>query len=182
MQERSTPRNLFRAGDNDTWEVFILETQAVVRKTAYCTGIPVDALDDIAQETYVGIFLIRERLDSDCNLQAYTGKVARSKAVDYLRHEARHAHSHQSDILYEGLSQADPKTVEEEIFENEVIDQTLSALTTLPAKYQELLLPRLTGFTQEEIAKNLNIPLGTVKKRTIQALRSLQVALQEEKL
>jgi RNA polymerase sigma-70 factor (ECF subfamily) len=54
------------------------------------------------------------------------------------------------------------------------------ALTTLPDPQRQVLeMAYLDGKTQVQIAEELQIPLGTVKTRTLAALRKLRVALLE---
>jgi RNA polymerase sigma factor (sigma-70 family) len=53
-----------------------------------------------------------------------------------------------------------------------------AALASLPAKQRKVLdLAYYGGYTQQEIATSLRIPIGTVKSQTFQALRRLQLLL-----
>jgi RNA polymerase sigma-70 factor (ECF subfamily) len=54
-------------------------------------------------------------------------------------------------------------------------EQTRAALRTLPAEQREvLLLAYYGGYTQREIADITGLPLGTVKSRTLTAMRRLR--------
>ena len=56
-----------------------------------------------------------------------------------------------------------------------------AALTTLPAEQRNVLdMAYFGGMTQAQIAEELGIPLGTVKTRTLAAMRKLRAALREE--
>ena len=55
------------------------------------------------------------------------------------------------------------------------------ALASLPADQQRALeMAYFGGMTQVKIAEALGIPVGTVKTRTLAAMRKLRAALQEE--
>lgn len=55
------------------------------------------------------------------------------------------------------------------------------ALTTLPPDQRRVLeMAYFDGLTQATIAERLGIPLGTVKTRTLAAMRKLRVALSRE--
>jgi RNA polymerase sigma factor (sigma-70 family) len=57
-------------------------------------------------------------------------------------------------------------------------ERTRDALKTLPAEQRELLLlAYYGGYTQSEIAGLTGVPLGTVKSRTLTAMRTLRVVL-----
>jgi RNA polymerase sigma-70 factor (ECF subfamily) len=57
-------------------------------------------------------------------------------------------------------------------------DEVRAALEHLSAEQQEVLeLAYFGGFTQREIAGRVGVPLGTVKSRTITALRTLRARL-----
>ena len=54
-------------------------------------------------------------------------------------------------------------------------------LSKLPAEQRQVLeLAFYSGSTQSEIAEQAGIPLGTVKTRTLLAMKKLRAALQEE--
>ena len=179
-----TEGDLFKTGDNDTWEAFVSKTQSSIKRTIYRTGIPTDTVDDIVQNTYLDLFERRNKIDLTRNLPAYTRRVARSRAVDYLRHQSLYPHFSSSDTVYETSENSSISTalpdVEDEVMDNETLDELLSAIGTLPPKYQELLLPRLTGFVQEDIANMLSMPTSTVQARTFRAMRDLRKQLQKE--
>ena len=58
--------------------------------------------------------------------------------------------------------------------------QVATAVQNLPVEQQRIIhLAYVLQFTQSEIAKALNIPLGTVKTRLYQGLRTLRPMLAE---
>ena len=58
-------------------------------------------------------------------------------------------------------------------------DHIRQALTTLSDKERQVIeIAYYEGLSQSEIAQRLNVPLGTVKSRSRQALRKLRHTLQ----
>jgi RNA polymerase sigma-70 factor (ECF subfamily) len=59
-------------------------------------------------------------------------------------------------------------------------EEVRRALTTLPPEQKDVLeMAYFRGYTQARIAEELGIPLGTVKTRTLAAMRKLRRTLQE---
>jgi RNA polymerase sigma-70 factor (ECF subfamily) len=59
-------------------------------------------------------------------------------------------------------------------------EEVRRALTTLPPEQRDVLeMAYFRGYTQARIAEQLGIPLGTVKTRTLAAMRKLRRTLQE---
>ena len=103
------------------------------------------------------------------------------RAVDVVRREERQRK------LPERMN---PEPLTDEDVAERVVDEAwlvdrraavIAALRDLPPEQREVLeMAYFGGRTQAAIAKELNIPLGTVKTRTLSALRKLHRILQEE--
>src|SRR5581483_6021009 len=67
---------------------------------------------------------------------------------------------------------------EQDVWDRMQRDHVRSALDALPpAQREPLLLAYFGGYTQREIARVLDVPLGTVKTRTLLGMRRLRGAL-----
>ena len=65
-------------------------------------------------------------------------------------------------------------------FENLVSDEVKNALTSLPQEYREVvILSMVDGFTYQEIASLLGIPIGTVMSRLFRGRQILKQNLSE---
>lgn len=92
--------------------------------------------------------------------------IARHVALDELRERKVQAKS--ITYLYESTSELIFPSVHEGLTNG-------SVFTLLPPKYRQLLeLTYLSGWTQQEIAHELNLPIGTIKTRTRNALQKLK--------
>jgi RNA polymerase sigma factor (sigma-70 family) len=110
-------------------------------------------------------------------LSTWLMSVTHHKAIDVLRREAprRKRLASEQALLEVAVTGPGP---DEEAWMRLRADRTREALKTLPAEQREmLLLAYYGGYTQSEIAGLTGLPLGTVKSRTLTAMRKLRVVL-----
>jgi RNA polymerase sigma-70 factor (ECF subfamily) len=104
--------------------------------------------------------------------------VTHHKSIDVLRREAprRKRLASEQALLEVAVTGPGP---EEEAWMRLRAERTRESLKLLPAEQRELLLlAYYGGYTQSEISGLTGLPLGTVKSRTLSAMRKLRVALQ----
>jgi RNA polymerase sigma-70 factor (ECF subfamily) len=66
----------------------------------------------------------------------------------------------------------------EEIFQNMMGDEVTTAINALPVDFRTvILLCDIEGFTYEEIAKIIDVPIGTVRSRLFRARNMLKEKL-----
>jgi RNA polymerase sigma-70 factor (ECF subfamily) len=107
-------------------------------------------------------------------LSTWLMSVTHHKAIDVLRREAprRKRLASEQALLEVAVSGPGP---DEEAWMRLRAERTREALKTLPAEQRELLLlAYYGGYTQSEIAGLTGVPLGTVKSRTLTAMRKLR--------
>ena len=102
--------------------------------------------------------------------------LARSRSIDRLRSQT----SHRQRLHNWHLARADVSPTPLDIATlSERGERTRQALQTLPDKERQIIeIAYYEGLSQSEIARRLDIPLGTVKSRSRQALRKLRQTLQ----
>jgi RNA polymerase sigma-70 factor, ECF subfamily len=102
--------------------------------------------------------------------------------VDAVRREERLRRRTERAANLEPATGEDPaEDVVEDAYLRVRRKEVRDALSTLPfAQHQVLEMAYLQGKTQARIAEELGIPLGTVKTRTLAAMRKLRDALREE--
>jgi RNA polymerase sigma factor (sigma-70 family) len=104
--------------------------------------------------------------------------VTHHKSIDVLRREAprRKRLASEQALLEVAVGGPGP---DEEAWMRLRAERTREALKTLPSEQRELLLlAYYGGYTQSEIAGLTGLPLGTVKSRTLTAMRKLRVVLE----
>jgi RNA polymerase sigma-70 factor (ECF subfamily) len=107
-------------------------------------------------------------------LSTWLMSVTHHKSIDVLRREAPRRVRLASEQALLEVAVAGPGP-DEEAWMRLRAERTREALRTLPSEQRELLLlAYYGGYTQSEIAGLTGLPLGTVKSRTLTALRKLR--------
>jgi RNA polymerase sigma factor (sigma-70 family) len=129
-----------------------------------------DLASDVLQEVFVKIWKQIETYDSmKGRLFTWMMNIARNSSIDVLRSK-NYQKTKQNHELTEAVYEEGGST-------NTNIDKIglRKIVTELKSEYKVLVeLSYFEGFTQEEIANMLNIPLGTVKTRLRAALIQLR--------
>ena len=134
---------------------------------------PNDA-EDVLQEVFADLWRAAARLDPARPLEAWLMTVSRRRAIDHLRRRRPLA---ELDAQDERAAQGDPDFADR-YGRVEVIRR---ALASLPSEQRQAIeLSYFKDLSQREIARQLGIPLGTVKARMFRGLRQLGIRLREE--
>jgi len=109
-------------------------------------------------------------------------RMARNRSIDALRREDIRPMKHSvawAEISREPVAENDnPETAAHLTIQKKRVRE---AVATLPANQQQALaLAFFKGFTHSEIARELNLPLGTVKGRIRSGMQKLRALLQDE--
>jgi len=132
--------------------------------------------EELVQEVFVELWRRAAQYDAGRGaVITWVCTVARSRAIDALRSRARRP---------AGEAPADERVAPETERPDRLAAQRAEAvavaraLSSLGADQRQVLeLAYFDGLSQSEIATTLGIPLGTVKSRTIAAMRTLRSAL-----
>jgi RNA polymerase sigma-70 factor (ECF subfamily) len=134
--------------------------------------------EDLVQETFVRLWRSAPRYDpSRSSVRTFVFTLARRAAVDLWRRQRGPLPSALEDTDF--VDVAGSEEFEHLLLRLDVRD-ALDALS--PAHREVLELQYDTDLTQEQVAIRLGIPLGTVKSRTLYALRALARELGERGL
>jgi RNA polymerase sigma-70 factor (ECF subfamily) len=119
-------------------------------------------VEDAVQDVFVAIWKAAEKFDhTKASEVTFISMIARRRFIDYLRKVSKHRN-------LQSIDDDNGQELFKESILNESTDLQLikDAIGTLEIEDQELLkLSIYQGYSHSEIAKLLNIPLGTVKTR-----------------
>ena len=119
-------------------------------------------VEDAVQEVFIAIWKAAEKFDhTKASEVTFISIIARRRFIDYLRKVSKHRN-------LQSIDEDNGQELFKESILNESTDLQLikDAIGTLEIEDQELLkLSIYQGYSHSEIAKLLNIPLGTVKTR-----------------
>jgi RNA polymerase sigma-70 factor, ECF subfamily len=140
--------------------------------------------EDVLQEVFVHIWNHGGRYDpARSSVSTWLVLIARSRAIDRLRsrkvvertHEAAGRAAHDDSATHRS-----PEAIEN-VFIQERHQRVRDEMGELPAEQRRVLeMAFYEGLSQSEIAAKTGLPLGTVKTRTLLAMRKLRNALREE--
>jgi len=135
-----------------------------------------ETANDVLQEVFINIWRKIESYDpAKGKLFTWMLNVARNAAIDKIRSKA-----YQDSLKNQSFPENVDKGIGNAVTNPKPNDVGLKKILTRLKDEQRVLidLSYFQGFTHEEIAKALNIPLGTVKTRIRSALTSLKTMLQ----
>jgi RNA polymerase sigma-70 factor (ECF subfamily) len=167
------------AGQVDAVDVLYLRYGALCYSLAVrILGDPGRA-EDVVQESFVRVWKRASSFDaSRGSLRSWLLTVVRNRAIDYLRGTAARERDElelQVEVPARGAG-ADPWR---EVSQSLERDAVKSALERLPREQRQTIeLGYFGGYSQQEISRMIDVPLGTIKSRTRLALEKLCSYLQ----
>lgn len=130
--------------------------------------------EDITQDVFLKVWNQIDQYDAGTNFRAWLARITRNHAIDRIRREKQQGISMPSwEIELQDDSSEAP--AQDEVY---WIRKAIHQLTT--EQRQAIELAYLQGFTHEQIADRLNIPLGTIKTRIRDGLKQLRQLWQYE--
>jgi RNA polymerase sigma-70 factor (ECF subfamily) len=137
--------------------------------------------EEILQEAFLQAWKQADRYDrSRSSVSNWLSLIARSRAIDRLRSRKVMERTAVAAQVEKGRSDESPKGVAN-VLMSERRQRLRAALAELPAEQREVIeLAFFKGMTQSEISGQTGTPLGTVKTRTLLAMKKLRKALQAD--
>jgi RNA polymerase sigma-70 factor (ECF subfamily) len=169
------------AGDRDAvaalWDRFAPVLLGLARRVL---KDPADA-EEVVQEVFLHLWRQAGRYDpTRSSLSTWLALVTRSRAIDRLRTRGVVDRTHASVQAEAGPAHASGEGASR-VLHGERRRRVRDELAGLPEEQRQVLeLAFFEGLTQREIAERTGIPLGTVKTRTLLAMKKLRTALRDE--
>jgi RNA polymerase sigma-70 factor (ECF subfamily) len=155
-----------RRGAPDAVEELFRRHWRSVWKTAYAVTMRRELANDIAQEAFVRAVSSLDRFDDTRPFAPWLTRIAANLSIDELRRERRLA---PADGDATAVDPAEPD------------DEIAAAVTRLaPEKRLIVALHYWLDYSTPEIARLLELPLGTVASRLSRALEELRTDLEAE--
>jgi RNA polymerase sigma-70 factor (ECF subfamily) len=151
------------------------------------TRNPADA-EDLVQETYLRAYRGYGGFEEGTNLRAWLFRILTNAYINRYRARQRRPDETELDeveelLLYRRMADIAPgigRSAEDELLEGFSEAEVKTALEELPEQFLPvLLLADIEGFSYQEIADILDIPIGTVMSRLHRGRKALQKRLYE---
>ena len=158
----------------------LVHLDALYRVALRLSGNPADA-EDLVQEAMLRAYRSWDRFTLGTNAKGWLLTILRNLFINEYRRRRRHPETVDLDTIepfavFENV-QEDPQGA---FFDRIVDDEVLRAVDELPEVFREaVMLSDVEGLSYEEIAKVLEVPVGTVKSRLYRGRRMLQTKLYE---
>jgi len=161
-----------RKGDHSAFKELVQKYEHQVAATVIGMLGQTPETDDIGQETFIRFYRSLHRFRGDSSVGTYLTRIAINLSLNEIRRRNRHRHltSSNSDIDIETFPDTGRKIEQKE---TRVIIQ--KAIQQLKPKFRTVVVLRLVdGYTTEETANILKLPLGTVLSRLARAQMKLR--------
>jgi RNA polymerase sigma-70 factor (ECF subfamily) len=145
-----------------------------------------EEVEDLTQEAFIKAFTSLASFNEEYSFSTWLYKIATNNAIDYVRKRKlqtfsinKPLESEESDYSFE-LQDTEPEPDQELIAvqRKKMLDD---AMDSLPEKYRQVILMRHVDEKEyQEIAKTLNLPLGTVKAHIFRARELLYKQLRDK--
>ena len=157
----------------------LVHLDALYRVALRLTNNASDA-DDLVQETMLKAYKAWDQYEQGTNAKGWLLTILRHAFINEYRRRTRHPENVDLDTIepfavFGEIQDDDPQGA---FFDKIVDDEVLRAIDQLPEAFREtLVLSDVESMSYQEIAKILEIPVGTVKSRLFRARQMLQAKL-----
>jgi len=148
------------------------------------TTDPIDA-EDLVQDTIVKAFRFFSSYEKGTNAKAWLFRILKNSYINNYRKKSKQPQQVDYDEVstyYESVrsEQSDTTDMEDIMYRDMLDDHITKALQRLPEDFRTVvLLCDVEGFTYEEIANMLDVPIGTIRSRLHRGRNLLRVELEE---
>ena len=174
------------AGDQTAYEKLMKKYYQLIYNLIFRMISRKEDVEDLTQEAFIKAFNSLQNFDRQFAFSTWLFKIATNNAIDYLRKKKlntfsidREIESEESDFKFEipdNENKPDRVIIEGE--RKKILDE---AIESLPPKYKEVILLRHKMDKEyEEIAKELKLPLGTVKAHIFRGRELLNKYLKDK--
>jgi len=179
-QQRRAWMAAAQAGDRQAYERVLADSVALIRGVARRRGVPVDAQDDVVQETLITVHRARHTYDPSRSYDAWLAAIASRRAIDTLRsHGRRSSREVHDDYALDRHPDRDDASVESERAQR--AQRLQAAIAELPPRQREAV--RQLGLKEQSLAEaaaDTGRNAGALKVNLHRALKALRERLHGE--
>jgi len=177
-----------RSGDEAAFQEIVRRYRNQITNYVYRLLDDYDRAVDLAQETFVRVYMNVERYQATYNFSTYIYRIAHNLAISELRQRKRRRliplptffSDRDSDEIEVDLPDQHQVAADDAMISDERRQAVAKAIASLPDKYRApLVLCDLEEKSYEEISEVLGLPVGTVKSRINRARNLLKEKLKD---
>lgn len=135
---------------------------------------------DLVQDAYLRAYRFFDKFEKGTNFRAWLFKILKNIYINKYHKESKMPQMVDISSVEDSGDLANAATSENEIFDELLDDEVMSAMDALPEKFRlAIILSDLEGFAYKEVAEILDIPVGTVMSSLHRGRRLLRNTLYE---
>ena len=139
----------------------------------------IEDAEDICQRSFEKAFMNIDKYNSQYAFSTWLYNIAQNEAIDHLRRSRASINSVPISEERDALDVMAATTPEEELIIDQAVSELISGIQRLPESYRQVAELRfIKDYAYEDIARELNLPLGTVKTRINRARKMLEKQLE----
>lgn len=137
--------------------------------------------EDLEQEVYVRAWKNQDKYEEKGHFKTWINTIAKNISKDYLKSaQVRYEQGSTSDEEVMNSIKDTKATPELTLLSKIRQKRIIQAIESLKPKFKEvIILSEIDGYTYEDIAAKLGVPLGTVKSRIYNAKKELALKLED---
>ena len=171
---------LFKPGKDKNVEhfrsVFDNNFQAIVCFALRYTNNDMELARDIAQESFIELWRNNQINEDDEHIKAFLYVTTRNKALNHLKHKkVKENYIRENNSLMES-----ERFYMNQLIEQETIGMVQNAIDKLPEQARKVVLLKLEGLKNKEIAEITGISVETVKYHKTRAFKILKENLKDK--
>jgi len=181
----SEKRELNKVEKDEIFEAEFLPHADALSTFAFHLTLFDASANDLVQETYLKAYRFIDKYDVGTNAKAWLFKIMKNAFINDYRKKSKQPTKIDYNEVVNFLDEEKDATLSsyqdlrEEMFENLMGDEVTNAINSLPVDSRTvILLCDIEGFSYEEIAKIIDVPVGTVRSRLHRSRNMLKKKLQ----
>jgi RNA polymerase sigma factor (sigma-70 family) len=178
--EEGTKSNINKEEKDSQFEKEFMPLIGSLYNFAYRLTLDEDDANDLVQETYMKAYRFFDSYEQGTNAKAWLFRILKNSFINDFRKKSKQPSKidyqevesfYNSDDVDENIT----TDLRVETIQDMIGDEVANALNSLAVDFRTIIiLCDLEGFTYEEMAKILDIPIGTVRSRLHRARNLLK--------
>ena len=152
---------------------------------AYHLTLNEEDANDLVQDTFLKAFRFLNSYERGTNAKAWLFKILKNSFINEYRRKVRQPGEidYEDYVAYQDADesrQVGDLDLRDDVFKGLIGDEVTKSLNDLPIDFRTvILLSDVEGFSYEEIAKIIDIPIGTVRSRLHRARNLMKEKLRD---
>lgn len=185
---RERNRQLSKEEKDRRFEAELMPVIDALYNFAYRLTLDEDDANDLVQETYLKAYRFFDYFEQGTNAKAWLFRILKNSFINDFRRKSKQpakvdyseieGYYNSEEVESEADAGGSTTDLRVQVSQELIGDEVARALNSLPIDFRTvIILCDLEGFTYEEMAKILDIPIGTVRSRLHRARQSLKEKL-----